>query len=60
MIVYTFFDELVEKHHALKLFSKELILHFDEVDALMVSYTFSENSGIQAFMDILSVYQGGS
>ena len=42
-IVYTFFSELVDKHsesQALKLFSKELLLHFDEVQALMASYFF--------------------
>ena len=36
-IVYTFFSELVDKHsesQALKLFSKELFLHFDEVQTL--------------------------
>jgi len=60
-IVY-FFGELVEKHpesHALKLFSKEL-LHFDEVQALMASYSFSEISGIQALMGILSACKGDS
>jgi hypothetical protein len=62
-IVYTFYGELVEKHqesHALKLFSKELLLHFDEVQALMASYSFSEISGIQALMGILSAYKGDS
>jgi hypothetical protein len=42
-IVYTFFSELVDQHsesQALKLFSKELLLHFDEVQALMASYFF--------------------
>ena len=56
-IVYTFFSELVEKHpesHAWKLFSKELLFHFDEVQALMASYSFSEISGIQALKGILS------
>jgi hypothetical protein len=60
-IVY-FFGELVRKHpesHALKLFSKEL-LHFDEVQALMASYSFSEISGIQALMGILSACKGDS
>jgi len=62
-IVYTLFSELVEKHpesHALKLFSKELLLHFDEVQALMASYSFSEISGIQSLMGILSAYKGDS
>ncbi len=62
-IVYTFFGELVDKHsesQALKLFSKELLLHFDEVQVLMVSYSFSEISGIQALMGILSAYKGDS
>jgi len=62
-IVYTFFSELVDKHsesQALKLFSKELLLHFDEVQALMASYFFSEISGIQALMGILSEYKGDS
>ena len=62
-IVYTFFSELVDKHsesQALKLFSKELLLHFDEVQALMASYSFSEISGIQALMGILSAYKGDS
>jgi hypothetical protein len=62
-IVYTFFSELVDKHsesQALKLFSKELLLHFDEVQALMASYSFSEISGIQALMGILSEYKGDS
>jgi hypothetical protein len=61
-IVY-FFGELVRKHpesHALKLFSKELLLHFDEVQALMASYSFSEISGIQALMGILSACKGDS
>jgi len=61
-IVY-FFGELVEEHpesHALKLFSKELLLHFDEVQALMASYPFSEISGIQALMGILSACKGDS
>ena len=62
-IVCNFFGELVEKHpesHARKLISKELFLHFDEVQTLMVSYSFSEISGIQALMGILSVYKGDS
>jgi len=62
-IVYTFFSELLERHpesHALKLFSKELLLHFDEVQALMASYSFSEISGIQSLMGILSAYKGDS
>ncbi len=62
-IAYTFYDELVEKHpesHVVKLFSKELLQHFDEVQALMDSYSFSEISGIQAFMGILSAYKGDS
>ena len=63
IIVYTFFSELVDKHsesQALKLFSKELLLHFDEVQALMASYSFSEISGIEALMGILSAYKGDS
>ena len=31
-IVYTFFGELVEKHHALKLSSKESAMHTDDPD----------------------------
>jgi hypothetical protein len=44
----------------LTLFSKELLSHFDEVQALVASYTFSEISGIQALMGFLSVHKGGS
>ncbi len=63
IIVYTFFSELVDKHsesQALKLFSKELLFHFDEVQSLMASYSFSEISGIQALMGILWAYKGDS
>jgi hypothetical protein len=38
----------------LKLFSKELLFHFDQVQALMVSYTFSEISGMQVLMGSLA------
>jgi hypothetical protein len=63
IIVYTFFGEFVDKHsesQTLNLFSKELRLHFDEVQVLMSSYSFSEISGIQALMDILSTNKGDS
>ena len=62
-IVYTFSGGLVVKHpesHVLKLFSKELLFHFDKVQVLMVSYSFSEISGIQVLMGILSEYKGDS
>ncbi len=44
----------------LNLFSKELLLHFDEIQALMTSYSFSEISGMQTLMGILSEYKGDS
>ena len=58
--VHANFNILKDQYHdstALQLHSKELQCQFDEVENILKEYTFSEISGIQSLMGILSSYR---
>jgi hypothetical protein len=58
--VHANFNILKDQYHdstALQLHSKELQCQFDEVENILKEYTFSEISGIQSLMGILSAYR---
>ena len=57
--IHSLFSELKEKHSdsdAIQLFTKELSLQYDDVQATMEAYSFSELTGIQDLMGILDTY----